>query len=137
MSDWLHNPIFLMTLVVFGFTYLLTAGIHGLVTALAKGERARSRQSLPACCHHWALSSVCLSRSPLRRSGPITSGPIRRSTVKRARLELSWSSPLPFRVIQLLARARMRRLLGELAGGRKYRFLFRHDFQDLIFSVLH
>jgi hypothetical protein len=42
MSDWLHNPIFLMTLVVFGFTYLLTAGIHGLVTALAKGERARS-----------------------------------------------------------------------------------------------
>src|SRR4030095_14138756 len=100
MSDWLHNPIFLMTLVVFGFTYLLTAGIHGLVTARAKGERARSRQSLPACCHHWALSSVCLSRSPLRRSGPITSGPIRRSTVKRARLELSWSSPLPFRVIQ-------------------------------------
>jgi hypothetical protein len=43
MSDWLHNlPILLMTLVVFGFTYLLTAGIYGLVTVLAKGERARA-----------------------------------------------------------------------------------------------
>jgi hypothetical protein len=43
MSDWLHNlPILLMTLVVFGFTYLLTAGIYALVTVLAKGERARA-----------------------------------------------------------------------------------------------
>jgi len=41
MSDWLHNlPILWMTPVVFGFTYLLTAGIYGLVTVLAKGERA-------------------------------------------------------------------------------------------------
>jgi hypothetical protein len=43
MSDWLHNlPIFWMALVVFGFTYLLAAGIHGLVSALAKGERTRT-----------------------------------------------------------------------------------------------
>src|SRR3974377_1219752 len=41
MSDWLHNlPIFWMTLVVFGCTYLLAAGIYGLVKILAKGERA-------------------------------------------------------------------------------------------------
>jgi hypothetical protein len=43
MSDWLHNlPIVGMALVVFGFTYLLAAGIYGLVTILAKGERARA-----------------------------------------------------------------------------------------------
>ena len=41
MSDWLHDlPIVWMALVVFGFTYLLAAGIYGLVTILAKGERA-------------------------------------------------------------------------------------------------
>ena len=34
MNDWLHNlPITWMALVVFGFTYLLTAGIYGFVTA--------------------------------------------------------------------------------------------------------
>jgi ABC-type anion transport system duplicated permease subunit len=43
MADWLHNlPIVWMTLLVFGFTYLLAAGICGLVTALAEGERARA-----------------------------------------------------------------------------------------------
>ena len=43
MSDWLHDlPIVWMALVVFGFTYLLAAGIYGLVTILAKGERARA-----------------------------------------------------------------------------------------------
>src|SRR5262249_59786953 len=43
MSDWLHNlPILWMALVVFGLTFLLTAAIHGVVTALAKGERARA-----------------------------------------------------------------------------------------------
>jgi hypothetical protein len=31
-----------MALVVFGFTYLLAAGIYALVTALGKGERARA-----------------------------------------------------------------------------------------------
>jgi hypothetical protein len=43
MSDWLHNlPILWMTLVVFGFSYLLAAGIYALVSALAKGEQARA-----------------------------------------------------------------------------------------------
>ena len=47
MSDWLHNlPIFWMTLVVFGFTFLLAAGIYGLVTVLAKGERARAFKAI-------------------------------------------------------------------------------------------
>jgi hypothetical protein len=47
MNDWLHNlPIFWMTLVVFGFTYVLAAGIHGLVTVLAKGERARAFKAI-------------------------------------------------------------------------------------------
>src|SRR4249919_668724 len=47
MSDWLHNlPIAWMALVVFGFTYLLAAGICGLVTALATGERARAFKAI-------------------------------------------------------------------------------------------
>ena len=47
MSDWLHNlPIFWMTFVVFGFTYLLAAGIYGLVMVLAKGERARAFKAI-------------------------------------------------------------------------------------------
>src|SRR5215510_13836409 len=47
MSDWLHNlPILWMTLVVFGLTYLISAAIQGLVTALAKGERARAFKAI-------------------------------------------------------------------------------------------
>src|SRR5262245_9461197 len=47
MSDWLHNlPILWMALVVFGFTYLLTAAIQGLVAVLAKGERARAFKAI-------------------------------------------------------------------------------------------
>jgi len=47
MSDWLHNlPIVWMALVVFGFTYLVTAGIYALVTVLADGERGRSFKSV-------------------------------------------------------------------------------------------
>ena len=43
MSDWLHNlPVVWMALVVFGFTYLVTAAIHVVVWVLAVGERARS-----------------------------------------------------------------------------------------------
>jgi hypothetical protein len=45
MSDWLHNlPIFWMTFVVFGFTYLLAAGTFGLVETLANGERGYARR---------------------------------------------------------------------------------------------
>src|SRR5262245_27620184 len=43
MSDWLHNlPVLWMGLVVFGFTYLVTAGIYLAVAVVAVGERARS-----------------------------------------------------------------------------------------------
>jgi Protein of unknown function (DUF4239) len=41
-----HLPTLWMTLVVFGLTYLITAAIQGLVTALAKGERARAFKAI-------------------------------------------------------------------------------------------
>jgi hypothetical protein len=41
MSDWLHAlPLFWMALVVFGFTYLLSAAIYAVVIGLAVGKRA-------------------------------------------------------------------------------------------------
>ena len=47
MSDWLHNlPILWMTVVVFGLTYLIMTAIQALVTALAKGERARAFKAI-------------------------------------------------------------------------------------------
>ena len=47
MSDWFHNlPIVWMALLVFGFTYLLSAGIYIVVMALAVGDRARSFKSV-------------------------------------------------------------------------------------------
>jgi hypothetical protein len=43
MNDWLHDlPIAWMTLLVFGFTYVVVAAIYALVNVLAVGERARS-----------------------------------------------------------------------------------------------
>jgi uncharacterized MnhB-related membrane protein len=49
MSDWLHNlPVLWMGLVVFGFTYLVTAGIYGAVMVSAVGERARSFKAISA-----------------------------------------------------------------------------------------
>jgi hypothetical protein len=43
MSDWLHSlPVLWMAILVFGFTYLITAGIYAVITVLAVGERARS-----------------------------------------------------------------------------------------------
>ena len=43
MSDWLHGlPVFWMTILVFGFTYLVTAGIYAVIKVFAVGERARS-----------------------------------------------------------------------------------------------
>lgn len=47
MNDWLHNlPTVWMALVVFGFTYLVAAGIYALVMALAQGERARAFKAI-------------------------------------------------------------------------------------------
>ena len=47
MSDWLHNlPVPLMALVIFGFTYLLAAGIFAGVALAATGERAKSLKAI-------------------------------------------------------------------------------------------
>ena len=47
MSDWLHGlPLLWMAILVFGFTYLVTAGIYAVITILAVGERARSFKAI-------------------------------------------------------------------------------------------
>jgi Protein of unknown function (DUF4239) len=47
VSDWLHNlPLPLLALVVFGFTYVLSAAIHAGVAALATGGRAKSFKAM-------------------------------------------------------------------------------------------
>ncbi|MCP3396274.1 DUF4239 domain-containing protein [Bradyrhizobium sp. CCGB20] len=47
MSDWLHNlPVPVMALVIFGFTYLLTAAIFAGVALVATGERAKSLKAI-------------------------------------------------------------------------------------------
>jgi hypothetical protein len=43
MSDWLHGlPVLWMAFLVFGFTYLVTAGIYAVIAVFAVSERARS-----------------------------------------------------------------------------------------------
>jgi hypothetical protein len=40
MSDWLHGlPVLWMAILVFGFTYLVTAGIYAVIAVFAVGER--------------------------------------------------------------------------------------------------
>jgi len=47
MSDWLHNlPVLWMSLLVFGFTYLVTAAIYVAVSVFAVGEGARSFKAI-------------------------------------------------------------------------------------------
>src|SRR6266478_4238171 len=47
MSYWLHGlPVLWMAILVFGFTYLITAGIYAVITVLAVGERARSFKAI-------------------------------------------------------------------------------------------
>ena len=47
MSNWLHSlPVLWMAILVFGFTYLATAGIYAVVTVFAVGERARSFKAI-------------------------------------------------------------------------------------------
>jgi uncharacterized protein DUF4239 len=49
MSDWIHNlPVPAMALLVFGFTYLLSAIIFVSVSALATGERGKSFKGVSA-----------------------------------------------------------------------------------------
>jgi hypothetical protein len=43
MTDWLHGlPVLWMAILVFVFTYLVTAGIYAVIAVFAVGERARS-----------------------------------------------------------------------------------------------
>ena len=55
MSDWLHGlPVLWMAILVFGFTYLVTAGIYAVIAVFAVGERARSFKAVaPGCCRPW------------------------------------------------------------------------------------
>ncbi|MBV8588435.1 MAG: hypothetical protein JO308_19295 [Verrucomicrobia bacterium] len=47
MSDWLLNlPVWAMALLILAMTYAAAAGIFVVVTALAKGERARAFKSV-------------------------------------------------------------------------------------------
>jgi Protein of unknown function (DUF4239) len=47
MSDWLHSlPVLWMAILVFGLTYLVTAGIYAVITVFAVGERARSFKAI-------------------------------------------------------------------------------------------
>src|SRR5215831_15582336 len=47
MSEWLHSlPVLWMSVLVFGFTYLVTAGIYAVITVFAVGERARSFKAI-------------------------------------------------------------------------------------------
>jgi uncharacterized MnhB-related membrane protein len=47
MNDWLHNlPVMWMSLLVFGFTYVVAAAIYALVNLLAVGDRARSFKAI-------------------------------------------------------------------------------------------
>jgi len=47
MSNWRHSlPVLWMAILVFGFTYLVTAGIHAAIAVFAVGERARSFKAI-------------------------------------------------------------------------------------------
>ena len=47
MSGWLlHLPVLWMTVVILAITYLITAVLYLLITALATGERARTFKSI-------------------------------------------------------------------------------------------
>ena len=74
MSDWLHSlPVLWMAILVFGFTYLVTAGIYAVITVFAVGERARSFKAIsPGCCRPWVSSSAFSLCSPPPRFGRTT-----------------------------------------------------------------
>src|SRR5215831_8319547 len=47
MSNWLHGlPVLWMAILVFGFMYLVTAGVYATITIFAVGERARSFKAI-------------------------------------------------------------------------------------------
>jgi len=62
MSYWLHSlPVLWMAILVFGFTYLITAGIYAVITVLAVGERARSLGHLS-----WVAATLGYHLRPFR-----------------------------------------------------------------------
>jgi hypothetical protein len=116
MSDWLHNlPVLWMSLVVFGFTYLVTAAIYVTVSVFAVGERARSFKAISlACCRPWVSSSPFLLRSPQARFGPTpkktiknNQNDIRRSTVNEH--SPVWGRPSDLRRLVTIRDTPMRR----------------------------
>jgi hypothetical protein len=47
MSNWLHTlPVFWMAILVFGLTYLVTAGIYAAIMVFGVGEQARSFKAI-------------------------------------------------------------------------------------------
>jgi len=96
MADWLHNlPIFWMALLVFGLTYLLAAGICGLVTGLAKGERARAFKAIsPGML---PPLGIIFGLFVAFTAAQVWNDNERANIVKRAPSEPSWSLPLLFR----------------------------------------
>ena len=69
MSDWLHNlPVLWMSLLVFGFTYLVTAAIYVAVSVFAVGERARSFKAISpgfaAALGYHLRTFRCVHRKP-------------------------------------------------------------------------
>ena len=86
-----------MALVVFGFTYLLAAGICGLVTTLAKGERARAFKAIsPGMLP--PLGIIFGLFVAFTAAQVWTDNERANTAVDREASALSWSLPLPFRV---------------------------------------
>ena len=87
MSDWLHNlPVLWMSLLVFGFTYLVTAAIYGAVSVFAVGERARSFKAIsPGLLPPLGIIFALLLRSPRARFGLTPKRPERKSIARLAR----------------------------------------------------
>jgi hypothetical protein len=87
MSDWLHGlPVLWMALLVFGFTYLVTAGIYAVIAVFAVGERARSFKAIaPGLLSPWVSSLVFSLCLPPLRSGQTMKRLERKSIARLAR----------------------------------------------------
>jgi len=86
VNDWVHNlPLAWMALLIFGGTYLLTAAIYYIVTAVAVGEGPRI---LNLCrqvyCHRLVFFSVFSLRSRLPKSVAIINRRVPQSNVRLA-----------------------------------------------------
>ena len=68
MSDWLHNlPVLWMSLVVFGFTYLVTTGIYVAVTVFRGRASTLVQGNLPwlaATLGYHLRPFCCVHREP-------------------------------------------------------------------------